>query len=77
MKLYKFSVTENAHRKAADERASKPFLPLKSAFKEIFQIRVTVIERNQSKRALTKSRKGGFFLRKKPLGSLAFGVQLL
>ncbi len=36
-----------------------------------------ILERNQSKRALTKSLEGGFFLRKKPLGRLAFGVQLL
>jgi hypothetical protein len=34
------------------------------------------LEQNQNKRALTKSLKGGFFLRKKPLGSNAFGVQL-
>jgi hypothetical protein len=37
----------------------------------------TTLERNQSKRALTKSIEGVFFLRKKPLGGLAFGVQLL
>ena len=35
------------------------------------------LERNQSKRAPTRSCEGGFFLRKKPLGSIAFGVQLL
>jgi hypothetical protein len=34
------------------------------------------LEQNQNKRALTKSLKGGFFLRKKPLGSIAFGVQI-
>jgi hypothetical protein len=49
-----------------------------------------LLERNQSKRALTKSFEGGFYFhpsdldlslgtpdRKKPLGGLAFGVQLL
>jgi len=34
------------------------------------------LKQNQNKRALTKSLKSGFFLRKKPLSSLAFGVQL-
>jgi hypothetical protein len=36
----------------------------------------TAIEQNQNKRALTESLKGSFFLRKKLLGSNAFGVQL-
>jgi len=31
------------------------------------------LERNQSKRALAESVRGGFFLRKKPLGGIAFG----
>src|ERR1035437_6616232 len=35
------------------------------------------LERNQSTRAPFESVHGGFFLRKKPLGSIAFGVQLL
>ena len=33
------------------------------------------LERNQSKHALTEIVKGGFFLRKNPLGDVAFGVQ--
>jgi hypothetical protein len=32
------------------------------------------LEQNQSKRALDESLKGGFFLRKKPLGGCGFGV---
>src|ERR1039458_9002419 len=43
--LYRFSVTENAFRQVADERMSKPFLPLKSAFRETFQNRAAVIIR--------------------------------
>lgn len=36
-----------------------------------------LLERNQSKRAFSESILKGFFLREKPLGSIAFGVQLL